>query len=351
VTTTAGCAWTAKSNVAWITITAGASGSGSGAVSYSVAANTSTASRTGTITAAGKTFTVTQSGVPPSLSSLVVNPPTVIGGCGSATGTVTLSAVAPTGGVVVTLSDNLAATTMPASVTVPAGARTRTFTISTAAVTANQSGTVTAKTGASTRTDTLAVRRIGVRSVRVTPNPIIGGDAATGTVTLECAAAPGNITVTLSDTLAATTLPASVVVPAGATSKTFQITTAAVSANQVGTLTASAGGVSKSVSVTVRRIGLASLTLNPNPVFGGQSSTGTVTLERAARPGNIVVTLTSSNPNAASVPSSVTIPAGTKSKTFTVTTNGVETTTTATITATANGTTKSVTLTINPGGG
>ncbi len=351
VTTTAGCAWTAKSNVAWITITAGASGSGSGAVSYSVAANTSTASRTGTITAAGKTFTVTQASVPPSLSSLVVNPPTVIGGCGSATGTVTLSAVAPTGGVVVTLSDNLAATTMPASLTVPAGARTRTFTISTAAVTTNQSGTVTAKTGASTKTDTLTVRRMGVRVVSVAPNPIIGGNTATGTVTLECAAAPGNITVTLSDTLAATTLPASVVVPAGATSKTFQITTVAVSANQNGPLTASAGGVSKSVNVTVRRIGLSSLTLNPNPVTGGQSTTGTVTLERAAGPGNIVVSLTSSNPSVASVPASVTIPAGTKSKTFTVTTNGVQNTTTATITTTANGTTKSVTLTINPGGG
>jgi hypothetical protein len=76
-----------------------------------------------------------------------------------------------------------------------------------------------------------------------------------------------------------------------------------------------------------------------------------VTLERAAGPGSITVTLKSSNTSVATVPSSVTIPAGTKSTTFTVTTNGVAATTTATITATANGTTKSVTLTINPGGG
>jgi uncharacterized protein (TIGR03437 family) len=59
VTTQAGCAYTATSNAAFITITAGASGTGSGSVSYSVAANTG-AARTGTITVAGQTFTVSQ---------------------------------------------------------------------------------------------------------------------------------------------------------------------------------------------------------------------------------------------------------------------------------------------------
>src|SRR5262245_10706327 len=62
VTTTAGCAWTATSNDSWITVTSGGSGSGNGTVNYSVAANTGTTARTGTITAAGKTFTVTQAG-------------------------------------------------------------------------------------------------------------------------------------------------------------------------------------------------------------------------------------------------------------------------------------------------
>ncbi|MGH9840639.1 MAG: BACON domain-containing protein [Blastocatellia bacterium] len=61
VTTETGCAWTATSNAAWITITSGSSGSGSGTVNHSVAANTGPA-RTGTMTIAGRTFTVTQSG-------------------------------------------------------------------------------------------------------------------------------------------------------------------------------------------------------------------------------------------------------------------------------------------------
>jgi PKD repeat protein len=62
VTAGAGCAWTATSNVAWITLTSGASGSGNGTVAYSVAANTGTTSRSGTLTIAGSTFTVTQAG-------------------------------------------------------------------------------------------------------------------------------------------------------------------------------------------------------------------------------------------------------------------------------------------------
>src|SRR5207247_9821692 len=43
-----------------ITITSGTSGSGNGTVYYSVTANTGTTSRSGTLTIAGQTFTVSQ---------------------------------------------------------------------------------------------------------------------------------------------------------------------------------------------------------------------------------------------------------------------------------------------------
>ena len=60
VTTAGGCNWTAASNAAWITVTSGASGSGNGSVSYSVAGNTGSSMRSGTLTIAGQTFTVSQ---------------------------------------------------------------------------------------------------------------------------------------------------------------------------------------------------------------------------------------------------------------------------------------------------
>jgi C1A family cysteine protease len=63
------CSWTAVSNNAWITITAGTSGTGNGTVSYSVSQNTGTKQRTGTITVAGRTFTITQEGTAPVIIS------------------------------------------------------------------------------------------------------------------------------------------------------------------------------------------------------------------------------------------------------------------------------------------
>jgi len=76
VTTASGCQWTATSNAAWITITSGASGSGNGTVNYSVATNTGASQRSGTMTIAGQTFTVTQSGAAanPTPSLTGINP-------------------------------------------------------------------------------------------------------------------------------------------------------------------------------------------------------------------------------------------------------------------------------------
>jgi Zn-dependent metalloprotease len=73
VTAGAGCAWSAVSNASFITITSGTSGSGSGTVNYSVAANTGTASRTGTMTIAGQTFTVNQAGITGGGVELILN--------------------------------------------------------------------------------------------------------------------------------------------------------------------------------------------------------------------------------------------------------------------------------------
>jgi hypothetical protein len=73
VTAQAGCGWTATSNAAWIAVTGGASGSGNGTVSYTVAANSSTASRTGTMTVAGQTVTVTQAALTSVAGSIGIN--------------------------------------------------------------------------------------------------------------------------------------------------------------------------------------------------------------------------------------------------------------------------------------
>ena len=60
VTTQSGCTWTAMSNASWITITSGSGGTGNGTVSFTVAPNTTGNERNGTLTIAGKTFTLTE---------------------------------------------------------------------------------------------------------------------------------------------------------------------------------------------------------------------------------------------------------------------------------------------------
>src|ERR1019366_7999024 len=85
--------------------------------------------------------------IPTSLSQSVVS-----------TCTVTVSQTAPTGGTSVTLASNNALLTVPASVTVLAGATTATFSATAAAsVPTNQSATVTAALGRSSQTATLSL--------------------------------------------------------------------------------------------------------------------------------------------------------------------------------------------------
>ena len=99
-----------------------------------------------------------QSGAPApaALSTVSVNPSSVTGGSASQ-GTVTLTAAAPAGGFAVSLSDDSAAATVPASVTVAQGATSATFSITTTTVAASTPVTITAAAGSVTRTATLTV--------------------------------------------------------------------------------------------------------------------------------------------------------------------------------------------------
>ncbi len=63
VTATDGCAWTATNNDSFITINSGTSGTGNGTVSFTVAADANSGEITGTVTVAGQTFTVIQTGI------------------------------------------------------------------------------------------------------------------------------------------------------------------------------------------------------------------------------------------------------------------------------------------------
>ena len=93
VTAPAGCAWTAVSNnTGWLTVTSGASGNGNSTVGFSTTANPNGTTRSGTITIATRTFTVTQAAAPCTYS---ISPPSQSVAAGTATGSTNVTA--PTG--------------------------------------------------------------------------------------------------------------------------------------------------------------------------------------------------------------------------------------------------------------
>ena len=91
-----------------------------------------------------------------------------------------------------------------------------------------------------------------------------------------------------------------------------------------------------------------SLLIASRELVGGAATTGTVTLATAAPVGGTIVTLSSQVPAAASVPSSVTIQAGTRSATFPITTSAVTSTTAFSINATFGATVLKNTLAVAP---
>jgi hypothetical protein len=105
----------------------------------------------------GDTLTVMPAAAPsPTLSSLSLNPASLVGGS-SSQATVALSGAAPAGGLSLALSSSASAATVPASVTVPAGSSSASFTVSTAAVSSSVSAAIGAGLGGSTVGATLVV--------------------------------------------------------------------------------------------------------------------------------------------------------------------------------------------------
>ncbi len=192
-------------------------------------------------------------------------------------------------------------------------------------------------------------------SVTATPSTVVGGSPVQINISLVAGsvAPSGGLSFSIrSSNSSVLTVPSIVTMPAGSSSVSFNASTRSVTSsqditvrvsnNQLGTRRVTVRVTPSSTTV----ITLSGLTLSPSSVTGGNSAQGTVILSGAAT-ASTVVSLTSSN-TVATVPASVTVPAGASSASFTITTASVTSTTSATITATLNGVTRSATLTINP---
>lgn len=185
------------------------------------------------------------------IQSLTLNPTSVGGGTPS-TGTVVLGGPAPAGGSLVTLAvDNSSAAQVPWSLLIPPGQTTATFTVTTFPVSSTTTVTVRAASPGPTVYAQLTVTPVmAVSGVSVVPATVKGGNSATGTVSLTLAA-PNNLTVTLTSSDPAASVPQTVTVKKGAKSASFSINTSKVKSQKVATITATYGSTWKSGKLTI----------------------------------------------------------------------------------------------------
>ena len=304
-------------------------------------------------------ITVTQGRRPPSASlSAVSVSPSSVDRRQLSTGTVTLSGAAPSGGAVVSLSENSTATSVPASVTVPAGSSSATFTVTTTSVSTATSSTISAAYNSVTRTAALTVNP-PASPTPAAPSLVSPANTATGVpqpVVLDWSdvanAASYEVQVDNTSTISAPFI-------ANPTPSGSQTTLAAGlpaqslwwrvrARNAAGTFGPFSSTRRFTPQGAATTAALSAVSMSPSTVGGGSGSTGTVTLTASAPSGGAVVSLASSNAAVASVPASVTVAAGATSATFSAATSVVSATTPVTITAGYASVSRTTTLTVAP---
>ena len=301
--------------------------------------------------------------------------PSILVGGNQTTATITVSTAAPAGGIEITLRSPNAEVarfggTFPAigvsQLRIPEGSVSATFPVRTFGVVSRTTVTLQALSGSESASATVTVNPASAKTLAITPGRVVGGVNATGTVTLDgIAPASVGVTVRLSavlqvnnhtspaDTSPAASVPQSVIVAAGASSATFVVTTNPVLTDALVTLRAATSGESLGISnspdgtsntitfgestgapptavLTISSPVVNQLSLNPQSVPGGASSTGTVVLTGKAPVGGITFGLSEGGSDASS-PTSINVPVGADTQGFQITTKAVDSTRTVAI--------------------
>jgi hypothetical protein len=331
--------------------------SGSSGASFAISTSTVSVAENVTITASYSGYSVqsvlTLNAVPASLSSIGLSQTTIIGGQ-SLNGTVVLSASAGSSGVVVSLHSSSSDAQVPSSITIPAGSKSGSLTVSTSIVSAAENVTLTASIGSNSVNAVLSLNppaaQVSLKSFTSSQPSIIGGQSTGGSVVLSAAAGSGGAAISLQSSSSTAQVPSTVIVPAGSTSASLTITTSPPQASQNVTLTATLGSSSQVATVTVSPPAsgpaISSLVLNSYTLTGGHKGDGLVQFAGPISATSIVKISTSSS--LVSVQPTVRVYAGRSFNSFPIKTGAVKTQTVVTITVSLNGSSASAKLTLKP---
>lgn len=185
-----------------------------------------------------------------------------------------------------------------------------------------------------------------LRELRLTRSYSAGNAQVGGTVYLT-STTPDPAVVSLSDDSPHVTVPATVTVQAGQVSRAFAFQTTVVTTRTIAYITATYGGVSKTVPLDLQPIDLATFGTSPGyQIRGGNNVRYTLTLNGSAL--SPVSVALSSNKPWVQPPASVNFPVGENFASFDVPTSTPPTVTMVTLTAAGNGVTLTRSLRVDP---
>jgi subtilisin family serine protease len=280
------------------------------------------------------------------LKSVVFTPSVVASGLEMSL-QVTLSAPAPTGGLLVGLTANDSRLSVPSSVVIAGGVTQVDVRIAAPVVMSNTSIAVTADFYGTTGGAAVMVVPTTLSALVPEFNDLAARATTPVVVRLTGPAGPGGIDVHFSETSGALSFPTVVHIVEGQSSGVVLVSAANVSVRTSVLLRASDGFSELTVPITVSPVDVTLLSLGVTTLTGGKSATGMITLGAPA-PGTGVDIQLSSNQSILNVPTVVHIAKGATSATFTIGSRPVRDRVIVSITATGGTLAKSKSLTVNP---
>jgi hypothetical protein len=299
---------------------------GSNSVSFAITTTAVAASTTITATyaSASQTATLATTVVTVSaLQSVFLSAGVSIAGV-PVQGTITLTAAAPAGGLTIALTSSSPLATVPATVVVTSGNTIQTFSVDIGASPAISAATITANFAGVARTAALT---IGQLALSIGPASVPGGLPVTGVISLPTPAPGAGALVALASNSPQAIVPASVMIPAGATSQTFTIATLDAPPTRLATITATYNGSSQAATVTVLAYpNVVAVTCATTTPSAGASVSCTGTLDGPTPAGGWQLAVLTSDASV-TVPSRLTVPASSQTFQFSLAIGSVAATT------------------------
>lgn len=265
------------------------------------------------VTASGNSIAINQSsgGGSGALAGISCAQSSIVSGT-STLCTVSLTGVAPSGGVSVTvLSNSSVVTIVPGTVLIQAGQSSGGFSAAAGATSTDLQVTLQATLSGSSVMYTLTVRTQQSRpqSVSCIPPTVFSGNSSFCTVTMNNPVSAPDFTVQLSSNNQNVVVPPLVSIPQGASTGSFTADVGAITAAGTALISASANGVAKTATLSILPPGQVSLSCAPSALVAPATASCTINLGSPASAPGVMVSLTSSS-NRVTIPVSVNIPTG-----------------------------------------